>query len=225
MNKFDFRCFHCHKKLALAHHGFCSRCVKLLEKKPYCQHCGASLPQFQPHCGICLQNEPKWQRISQISDYKSPLAEWIHRFKFHNDYWLDQALARLLLLEILHQRRERYFSMPDVIMPVPLFWQRQWQRGYNQAELLASFLAKWLQIPLDIQSLQRVRSTPPQRELSAKERQRNLRSAFRYTPIKPYKRVAIVDDVVTTGSTLNMICAELKKQGVVEVLVWALARA
>lgn len=225
MNRFDFRCFHCQRKLAISHHGICSQCMKLLKPKPYCQHCGSPLPQFQPHCGICLQSEPKWQRIVQISEYKTPLANWIHRFKFREDYWLDKTLARLLLLEILHQRRERYFPIPDVIMPVPLFWQRQWQRGYNQAELLARPLANWLNIPLDTQSLQRIRATPPQRELSAKARRQNLRAAFCYQPIKSYQRIAIVDDVVTTGSTLNAICAEMKKQGVKEIFVWALARA
>lgn len=225
MNIFGFRCLHCEKLLALGHHGFCSHCLKLLEKNPYCQHCGNFLNEFQPHCGICLQHEPKWQRILQISAYKPPLADWIHRFKFQSDYYLDYALARLLLLEIYTQRRKRYFPLPDVIMPVPLFWKRQWQRGYNQSELLARPLSKWLQIPLDTQSLTRIRHTIPQRELDSKARRRNVRSAFCYQPIKVYRRVAIVDDVVTTGSTLNAICTELKKKGVQEIYVWALARA
>lgn len=225
MNFFNFRCLHCQKTLALPHQGFCSNCQKLLEKKAYCLHCGSPLLEFQPSCGICLQNEPKWQRILQVSAYKAPLAEWIHRLKFRSDYYLDHALARLLLLEILHQRRTHYFEFPEVIIPVPLFWQRQWLRGYNQAELLARPIAKWLNIPLDTQSLKRIRSTTPQRKLNAQERRKNLRTAFLYQPIKAYKRVAIVDDVVTTGSTVNEICIELKKQGVKEIFVWALARA
>lgn len=224
MNLFGFRCFHCEKPLTHAAHGFCSRCLKQLAKTPYCHHCGSPLPRFQPHCGNCLREEPKWQRILQISAYKPPLAEWIHRFKFRQQYWLDRALARLLLLEILAQRRERYFALPEVILPVPLFWQRQWSRGYNQAELIARQLSKWLNIPLDTRTLQRVIATPSQRELTAYERRRNLRSAFCYEPIQTYRRVAIVDDVVTTGSTLNAICIELKKQGVEEVQVWTLAR-
>lgn len=110
-------------------------------------------------------------------------------------------------------------------MPVPLFWQKQWQRGYNQAELLAKPLADWLNIPLDTQSLKRIRHTASQRELSAADRRRNLREAFAYRPRKNYKRVAVIDDVVTTGSTLNAISLELRKQGVEEVQVWTLARA
>lgn len=220
----NFRCLHCTQPITLASHGFCSRCVKQLRKHPYCQQCGSPLPSFQSHCGHCLQDEPKWQRIMQISDYKSPLADWIHRFKFQQQYWLDRALARLLLLEILNQRRERYMAWPEVIMPVPLFWQRQWQRGYNQAERIAKPLAQWLNLPLDTQSLQRIRHTVAQRELTAMERRRNLKGAFRYQPQQTYRRVALIDDVVTTGSTLNAICVELKKQGVEEIVVWALAR-
>lgn len=222
---FRFRCFHCERPLAISQQGFCSRCIKQLKRQPYCLHCGSSLPSFQPHCGNCLQSEPKWQRIVQISGYHAPLAEWIHRFKFQQQPWLDKALARLLLLEILMQRRQQFFPLPEIILPVPLFWQRQWQRGYNQAERLARPLAKWLNIPLDTQSLQRSRATVSQRELSAAERRRNLRGAFTYRPTMPYKRVAIIDDVVTTGSTMNAICAELKRHCVEEIYVWTLARA
>ncbi|SQE29918.1 DNA utilization protein GntX [Mannheimia haemolytica] len=90
---------------------------------------------------------------------------------------------------------------------------------------MCDWLSKWLQIPLDTQSLQRVRATVSQRELTAAERRKNLRGAFFYQPLKAYKRVVIVDDVLTTGSTLNVICAELLKAGVVEIQVWVLARA
>ncbi len=225
MNFFAFRCLHCDQHLAIAQHGFCSRCVKLLKPQPYCEHCGAFLRENAPSCGECLQNEPKWQRIVQISAYNRPLADWIHRFKFQDQYWLDQALARLLLLAVKQAQREHGLPLPEVILPVPLFWQRQWRRGYNQAELIAKPLAKWLHIPLDTESLSRIRATISQRELTAAERRRNLKGAFRYQAVKNYQKIAIVDDVVTTGSTMNMICAELKKAGVKEVQVWTLARA
>lgn len=222
---FNFRCFHCERPLALSHHGICSRCVKQLPRSPYCGCCGSPLLEYQNHCGNCLRDEPKWHRLVQIGAYKPPLAEWVHRFKFQGGHYWDKALARLLLLAILDAKRNHGLRLPDVILPVPLFWQRQWKRGYNQAELLAKPLAKWLNIPLDTQSLRRVRATQPQRELTAQQRRRNLRNAFVYQPLKPYQRVAIVDDVVTTGSTMNSICAELLKQGVQEIQVWTLARA
>lgn len=225
MNRWGFRCFHCHQPLALSQHGFCSHCVRLLKPSPYCGCCGSSLLADQLSCGHCMRDEPKWHRIVQISGYKAPLAEWIHRFKFQQQYWLDKPLARLLLLSIYQAKRNHHLTLPEVILPVPLFWQRYWSRGYNQAELIAKQLAAWLNIPLDNTALQRIKATALQRELSAQERRRNLRGAFCYQPQQAYQRVAIVDDVVTTGSTLNTICAELLQQGVKEIQVWTLARA
>lgn len=225
MNFSQFRCFHCQQTLAISSHGFCCRCVKLLERSNYCGHCGSPLLENDHSCGNCLRNEPKWHHIVQISAYKSPLAEWIHRFKFQHQHYLDFALARLLLLAIYQARRTHHLCLPDVILPVPLFWKRQWQRGYNQAELIAKPLSKWLDIPLDCHSLKRVRATIPQKELTAVQRRKNLQHAFKYEPIEPYQRVAIVDDVVTTGSTINAICLELLKQGVKDIQVWTLARA
>ncbi len=229
MNILRFRCFHCDRPLMIASHGFCSQCIKEITTSPYCGHCGAALAENSLSCGECLRSEPKWQRIVQIALYKAPLADWIHRFKFQQQYWLDKALARLLLLAVKQAQREHQLALPDAIIPVPLFWQRHWQRGYNQSELIAKCLSTWLKIPLDTQSLSRIRHTAPQRELSAKERRRNLKGAFRYQPQRQagkfYQRIAIIDDVVTTGSTLNTICLELKKAGVKEVQVWTLARA
>lgn len=225
MNWADFRCFECHQRLAIAHHGFCSRCVKLLERSPYCGHCGMPLREAAMACGECLKNEPKWQKMVRISMYQKPLAHWIHRFKFQDQFWLDKPLARLLLLAIRAAQSDYALTLPEAILPVPLYWQRHWQRSYNQAERLAKPLSEWLNIPLDKESLIRTRATKSQRELTAAERRLNLRGAFRFQPKKPYESVAIVDDVVTTGSTLNAICAELKKQGVKEIQVWALARA
>lgn len=225
MNIWGFRCFHCHAPLAIAAHGFCSRCVKLLEQRAYCGCCGSPLLENRLGCGNCLRDEPKWHRLVQICAYQSPLSVWIHRFKFQQQYHFDRPLARLLLLAIRTAQRNHGLQLPEVILPVPLFWQRHWQRGFNQAELLAKPLADWLNIPLDCHSLQRVRATQSQRELTASQRRRNLRNAFVYQPLKSYQRVAIVDDVVTTGSTLNAICTELLKQGVQEIQVWTLARA
>lgn len=225
MNNWGFRCFHCARPLAISSHGFCSRCLKQLPHSAYCGCCGAPLLENQLGCGLCLRNEPKWHRIVQISAYKSPLADWIQRFKFHNQYQLDRPLARLLLLAIRRARVEHTLRLPEVILPVPLFWKRQWQRGFNQAELIARHLARWLQIPLDLQSLQRIRATQPQRELNARQRQQNLHNAFCYQPINAYQRVALIDDVVTTGSTINAICLALLRHNVKEIQVWTLARA
>lgn len=225
MNFWQFRCFDCEQSLAIAAHGVCSRCVKHIVQTPYCGGCGSPLLEDSLRCGNCQKDEPKWQRLVRVSAYQPPLSAWIHRFKFQHQYWWDLPLARLLLLAVKRAQRVHQLALPQAILPVPLFYQRHWRRGFNQAELIAAHLAKWLAIPLDCASLERICATQSQRELSAAERRRNLKGAFAYQPALPYQRVAIVDDVVTTGSTLNAICLELKKQGVQEIQVWALCRA
>ncbi|QGM81144.1 phosphoribosyltransferase family protein [Otariodibacter oris] len=225
MNFLAFRCFNCQQSLAIDHHGFCSQCYKKIKKHPYCGCCGSKLLNYHNGCGKCLSLKYKWHNIIQVSEYSPLLAGWIHQFKFHKAYHFDQALARLLLLAVKNAQRELSLSLPEVIMPVPLHWQRYWSRGYNQSELISVHLSRLLNIPLDIDSLSRIRATPPQRELSAKERKKNLAQAFKYQPQKHYKRVAIIDDVVTTGSTMNAICRELLKNEVEEIQVWTLARA
>lgn len=225
MSRFGFRCLHCARPLAVASHGFCSRCIRQLTTPPYCQQCGSPLPAFHSHCGLCLQQAPQWQRIIVASRYTEPMNGWIHRFKFQRHDWLDTALARLLLLAVCQQRRERYFPLPQVLLPVPLFWQRRWHRGYNQAEKIAKRLSQWLHIPVETQSLTRTRATRSQRELSAHARRQNVKDAFKYCPKHPYTRVALIDDVITTGSTLNAICTELKKYRIDEIQVWVIAKA
>lgn len=225
MNIWGFRCFHCQRTLHIASHGFCNRCVALIKTEPYCTCCGSPLTAYHPRCGHCQNNEIKWQQIVQISRYNSPLADWIHRFKFQNQPYLDEALARLLLLAVKNAQREYQLPRPQVILPVPLFWQRQWQRGYNQAECLATHLARWLDIPMDKHALTRIKATLSQRQLSATARAKNVKNAFRYQVLTPYHSVAVIDDVITTGSTLNAICTQLRKQGVQHIQVWALARA
>lgn len=225
MNFWQFRCIQCESILALGSHGICCRCYRQIKQTPYCGRCGESLPTAALSCGECLRHEPKWHRIVQVSEYKPPFSDLIHRFKFRQHYWLDRSLARLLLLAVKKAQREQQLILPEVMIPVPLFWQRHWRRSFNQAELITRFLARWLDIPADHESLQRVRSTRSQRELNAAGRRKNVKGAFVFEPKKNYRRVAIIDDVVTTGSTVNAVCRELLKREVEEIQIWTLARA
>ena len=162
-----------------------------------------------------------------IGRYNEPLSTLIHRFKFQKQFWLDRTLARLLYLAVRNARRTHGLMIPDVIIPVPLHHFRQWQRGYNQADLLARQLAKWLRIPYSNDVLRRTKRTPTQRGLSAKDRRQNLKNAFQLTPTgkqRCYRCVALVDDVITTGSTLNEIAKQLRKMHVEHIQVWGLAR-
>jgi len=114
---------------------------------------------------------------------------------------------------------------PDCIVPVPLHFIREFQRGYNQAELIAKQLSYNLEIPLNRNLIKRIRHTPSQSSLSKKERQRNLRKAFVCTQSEMPKFIALVDDVMTTGSTVEAITKILFGAGVKRVDVWCCARA
>ena len=227
MNLFQSCCVHCHTPLKLAKHGLCSRCNRTIRRFPYCGCCGSELMENALHCGNCLQQEPAWDRMVIIGRYNEPLSTLIHRFKFQRQFWLDRTLARLLYLAIRNARRTHGLMLPEVILPVPLHHFRQWQRGYNQADLLARQLAKWLQIPCVNDVLIRTKRTPTQRGLSAKDRRKNLKNAFQLSAKRrhfPYRHVALIDDVITTGSTLNEIAKLLRQANVAHIQVWGLAR-
>ena len=227
MNVFRSCCVHCHAHLKLAKHGLCSRCNRTIRRFPYCGCCGSELMENALHCGNCLQQEPAWDRMVIIGRYNEPLSTLIHRFKFQKQFQLDRTLARLLYLAIREARRNHQLPLPEVILPVPLHHVRQWQRGYNQADLLARQLSQWINIPVKNNLITRTNRTPTQRGLSAKDRRQNLKNAFQLSAKArdfPYRHVALIDDVITTGATLNEIAKLLRKANVTHIQVWGLAR-
>lgn len=227
MNLLGFRCQCCQGKLNLAQHGLCCRCNKRISRFIYCGHCGSPVPYYASSCGNCLRYSFNWDRMIIVGHYTDPLSVLIHRFKFQNQFWLDRTLARLMLLAIYEAKRQVPFSLPDVIIPVPLSHLRQWQRGYNQSDLIAQHLAKWLNIPMNNQCIKRIRHTKNQRGLSAEHRKNNLKNAFQIVgdlKDKNYRSVALIDDVITTGSTLNEIAKLIRMAGIPHIQVWGLAK-
>lgn len=228
MNWFGFCCVQCQRKLMLARQGLCSRCNRQIQRFYYCGCCGAELPHYALQCGHCLRNEPAWNRMVIIGRYAEPLSLLIHRFKFQNSFFLDRTLARLLLLAVYEARRTHQLELPQLILPVPLHHFRQWQRGYNQADLLAKQLTGWLQIPYRNDMIRRIKPTPTQRGLTATARRQNVKNAFYIDPALErlgYRSVALIDDVITTGSTLNEIAKQLRRFGIEQIQVWGLARS
>jgi ComF family protein len=150
-----------------------------------------------------------------------------------------QGLARGLLIELkfadsLHLANSLVGSLihhfqtgkptPEVLLPVPLHRNRLLSRGYNQAFEIARVLSYLLDIPVDSRSLCRTRDTDSQSGLSASQRQKNTRNAFVYQPTRPRSHVAVVDDIITTGSTASEITRTLHRGGVERVEIWGLAR-
>ncbi|WP_447878940.1 DNA utilization protein GntX [Serratia fonticola] len=219
------RCWLCWQPLRLMQQGICSYCLRTLPAKPCCcPVCG--LPSGDPHqpCGRCLQKAPPWQALVFVSDYRPPISTLVKNFKFQQTPALAPTLARLILLHWLQAHREQHLNRPEVILAVPLQDKRCWWRGYNQSELLALPLARWLGCEYRPGALRRIRATAPQQQLIARLRRRNLRGAFRCDKSLAGKHVALLDDVVTTGSTMAEIATLLQKQGVASLQIWCVCR-
>jgi ComF family protein len=182
--------------------------------------CGLAAAQNHIPCGRCLQKPPPWQRLIAVGNYAPPLSTLVQQFKFHPRPELANTLARQLLLAMIQRGKH---PAPDLLLSVPLHARRQWRRGFNQSDLLCRPLARWLQCH-NPPALKRLRATPVQHHLSARLRRRNLKNAFRLELPVAGLHIVVVDDVVTTGSTVAEITRLLLRSGAATVQVWCLCR-
>lgn len=218
-------CWLCQIPLALPVQGLCSYCLRALPWLPLCcPRCGLPAGDAFVPCGRCLQRPPPWQQLIAVSDYCSPLSLLIARYKFSGRTALSVMLARLILLSWLAARRQRGLPRPDLILAVPLHHQRAWRRGFNQADLLARSLARWLSCTYDPQALTRRRAALIQHRLGAQARKRNLRGAFQLEITVQDRHIALIDDVVTTGNTVAEVSRLLMRAGAASVQIWCLCR-
>jgi len=153
--------------------------------------------------------------------YEFPLDVLIQRFKFSGQIAIGRILGALLARRLL----ERGKPCVDALVPVPLHATREAKRGYNQAREMAMFASELIGIPLEDRIVRRPRATVEQTALPAAARRRNLRGAFEVRACTVPLRVAIVDDVMTTGATVAALALALKRAGCRHVEVWAIARA
>lgn len=171
-------------------------------------------------CGRCQKDVPPFERCVTAFRYEWAVPSLVVGAKFRGRLNLARLLGQCLAAAI----RERDLALPDALVPVPLHPARLRERGYNQALEIARVMGRELALPIDTHGCTRIAATPPQAGLDERARQRNIRGAFAVTYAPPWKRVAIVDDVVTTGSTVAELSRVLLKAGVEQVEVWAVAR-
>lgn len=201
--------------------ALCAVCAERLRRVPNpCLHCGQPNPATAPVCPACLRNPPRWQRLVAPFQYRGLAREYLLELKFSDALHLARILCRAGGAPP-HDHRPR----PEVLLPVPLHRERLFERGYNQAAEIAAIWSHMLGIPVDRRALRRIRSTASQSGLNAAQRARNLRRAFEYRATGLYRHVAVIDDIVTTGSTADEITRVLHRGGVDCVEIWALARA
>ena len=151
--------------------------------------------------------------------YQGSVRDYLIQLKFDEAPHYAHTLTRYGMPAF-----EDLTSRPEALVPVPLHRSRLLMRGYNQAEEIARMWSRALEIPIDRHALTRTRATLNQSGLSASRRVENVRGAFEYSPKRTYRHVAVVDDIVTTGSTVDEITRLLHRNGVEFVEIWALAR-
>lgn len=202
----------------------CAACFDELpwNRRP-CPRCAAPLPPDADDrlCGNCITALPAWDEAQSPLAYGYPLDRLIQRFKFDGDLAAGRMLAGLLAEYLAAGSGTR----PDCILPVPLHPARLKERGFNQAVELARPVGRRLQIPLRLDLCERVRATEVQSKLDATERKKNLKDAFVVKRSVDGAQVAILDDVVTTGATIEALTKVLKDAGAARVTFWSLARA
>lgn len=150
--------------------------------------------------------------------YHFPIDRLLHAFKYSGNLALVEILAKPLA------RLAADHPKPDLLMSMPLHPGRLKERGFNQSLEIARPISRWLDIPLAADACRRTRDTPPQAGLKWKERRRNVRGAFACDLDLSGKKIAVLDDVMTTGATLNEISRVLKSRGASEVSAWVVTR-
>lgn len=213
--------------------GFCPSCRAEIHtpRSPLCLVCGVPFGTAggsDHRCERCLTRAVGFGRARACALYDAagtaqhPLKSVLQRYKYNRDVGLARPLGQLL-----SERCPFVAGTYDVIMPVPLHLSRLRWRGFNQAQLLAKPLARRAGVSMDARSLERVRPTRLQVDLSEAERRRNVAQAFRVTRPECVggRKILLVDDVYTTGATVDECSRELRRAGAASVDVLVLARA
>ncbi len=199
-------------------------CGGCLDELPFithgCQTCGIPLVKNTTHCGACITNPPPVTYCISLLHYQEPVDYLIKRMKYHNQLPIADSLGKLLIDKLQHSPE----PLPELIIPVPLHPYRLQQRGYNQAAEIAHPISRAFNIPISIKDCARTRNTVPQFDLPSNQRSKNMRNAFTMTRPILAKHVAIIDDIMTTGSTAWALSHTLLKANVKRVDIWVCAR-
>jgi ComF family protein len=205
--------------------SLCADCIERFARpRPRCQRCALAVTDGTPRCGACLHNPPPFERCHCVADYGFPWDRLITSCKFNGRVELAALLAHRLGVALAEAGAER----PDLIVPVPLAPRRLAERGYNQAWEIARRRARAAGVPARCDVLQRVLDAAHQADLPRAQRLVNLRAAFvvpaHRRALLAGRRVALVDDVLTTGATAREATLALQRAGASAVDVWVVAR-
>lgn len=199
-------CDLCEKKLNILNH-LCLFCTEPI------------LENDKEFCLTCQYQVSDIRKIYVFFEYVKPLKNLITDFKFKHGYDLLPYLGDLLLEQLPPDALET-----ECLIPVPLHRKKQNSRGYHQTYLLTGYLSKKLNVPMSMQFCQKIKNTAAQSKLNAAERQNNLNDAFIFKK-PPYQKITLIDDIITTGSTLKTLAKGFQNLGIEHIDAWCLAKS
>ena len=218
-------CALCGCRLSAGERSVCRDCWRSLAviEAPYCRRCGLPLNSAGSPCPACRSRRRMFSFARSFGPFDERLQQIVHLLKYRHRKSLAEPLARLLASVI---ERDRRFDNMEAVVPVPLHSVKARTRGYNQSELIASYLAREVGLRLLKKSLRRTRNTPSQSGLGSAQREINVRGAFavRNPETISGKRLILVDDVLTTGATVDACVQALLQADANEVCVLTVAR-
>jgi len=198
---------------------WCSACDRDLPylDAPLCPVCALPTPAGEI-CGQCLKQPPLFTNTVAVFGYSFPLNKLIQAMKYGGQLALAHAFARKMAQDIGTD------ALPDCLIPMPLHPSKLRERGFNQSLLLAELIARDHDLKLLPDACKRVRDTPPQSALPWKERKKNVQNAFHCDIDLTGMNVALVDDVLTTGASLDALAAAVRQRGATGISAWVVAR-
>ena len=213
---FPPRCPGCDRVMSMdeRQHGFCEICRPKIRytSEPICKCCGKPLEdESEELCGDCTTRRHEFVQGRAVYIYEGPMREAMYRFKYSN----RRAYGRIFARDAI-SRHGRWLAgiNADLIVPIPMNLKKERKRGYNQATVLAKCLGNELGIEVDPRAVVRSEDTTPQKELSAIERRQNLKNAFNIGKcVVKSKRILLVDDIYTTGATMDAVSGTLLASG------------
>lgn len=211
------RCPVCHDIIAGGKTNVHARCLDELTfvMEPRCKKCGKQIDMNVEYCFDCGRKRHYFTEGYSILIYEQKMQESMTYFKFHGRKEYGEFYGELLL-RLAGETVKRW--KPEIIIPVPIHRQRKNIRGYNQTEIISQILSAGLSIPIQTNLIKRVKKTTAQKELNIDERKRNMANAFVVNPdTVRHRNVLIVDDIYTTGSTIDEIAKVLLERGVEKV--------
>ncbi len=235
---FPSRCILCQQTVLECainpHVEICSGCYQVLPHNDHCcAHCALPLPEDigldtvsknDVLCGRCIKQAPHFDYSYSLFRYQDEVIRLIHRLKFGEKVSYARSIGELLLTTVVDKLLPEQ-GRPECIIPVPLHKSRLQKRGYNQSTEISRVLANKAGLAIEHDVVLRQRSTLTQTGLKAKQRQKNIKGAFKVTAKLNVKHALIIDDVITTGSTVNELAKVLKQSGIERIGVLSIARA